>query len=600
MLTALLTRNAELHPSKSAIVQGERRISYEELEHETGRWAARLRGLGVSRGDTVAIVLPNCPEFVFVFFATVRLNAIALPLNPTYTAGEIGRLLADIPARALITDPSRAAICRASVATATYVLVSGGEADVDPLAAAPDRFAGNALYLFTSGSTGSAKRVLFTQHNLFFEALNFVESTGIGSDDAILCPVPLYHSYGLCLGLLDAVYTGTTLVLEPQPDEPFTSRCPRMVELLREEEIRVYPGVPWQFAVLADIPGDVAGAFRDVTWCMSSGDVLPRRTFDRFLARTGRRIRSFYGSTEAGSVSVETGPEEDVNVEAVGPPLKNVSIAILDGSGTAVGGGNTGEIWIRSPSLPPTGYDDDEERTREVFRNGWYNSGDLGRVDVRGRLFLSGRTQSFINIGSYKVDATEVEETLLEIPGVREAAVVAVEVPDAGTMVKAVLATGDADRRLAESEIRAFCRQRLSMFKVPRLFEFLPALPRDPMGKIQRRELASADRYVSTIRDAAAVRALDQIHRAPPARQRTLVMQLVERHAAAVLGREGQPVPRDAGFADLGMDSFGSIELVTRLELLFGPGLPQTFTFDYPTIIAATDELLARLPTVSP
>jgi long-chain acyl-CoA synthetase len=600
MLTELLIRNVADRPSTAAIVQSERRISYEELEWESARWAAQLGRLGVAPGDTVAIVLPNCPEFVYVFFAVMRLNAIALPLNPGYTPAEISRFLNDRRAKALVTDTTRAAACRDSVSTATHVIVCGEETEVgEPRKAPSERFAGNALYLFTSGSTGSTKRVLFTQRNLFFEALNFVESTRIGPNDTILCPVPLYHSYGLCLGMLDAVYTGATLVLEPQPDEPFPSRCPRLVELLREETVRVFPGVPWQFAVLADTPGDVRAAFRDVTWCMSSGDLLSRRTFDRFLSRTGRRIRSFYGSTEAGSVTMETGKEEDVEVDSVGAPLKNVSITILDTTGTAIPPGRTGEIWIQSPTLPPTGYDDDMERTRAVFRDGGYDSGDLGHVDSQGRLFLAGRKQSIINVGSYKVDATEIEETLLEISGVREAAVLGVEVPNAGTMVKAVLAVSSSDRSLAEGEVRAYCRQRLSLFKVPRIIEFVPALPRDAMGKIQRRDLASADRYVNSIRDVATLRTLDQLHRSAPARQRALVTQVVQQHVAAVLGQNPQSLPRDVGFADLGMDSFGSIELLTRLDLLFDLGLPQTFTFDYPSIAAAADELLDRLRNVS-
>jgi long-chain acyl-CoA synthetase len=599
MLTALLTKNAAARPSKTAIVQDQRRISHEELAYETARWAARLHSLGVGRGDVVAIVLPNCPEFVIAFFATMRLNAVAMPLNPDYTAAEIGRLLREKPARLLVTDAAHAAICRESTHDATRVVVFVDEAAFDQSVVAGEAFAGSALYLSTSGSSGSTKRVLFTQRNLFFEALNFVDSTGIGPDDHIICPVPLHHSYGLCIGMLDAVYTGATLVLEPQPDVPFSSRCLRMLQLLREEEIRVYPGVPWHFAVLADMPGDVAGSFRDVTWCMSSGDLLPRRTYDRFLARTGRRIRSFYGSTEAGSVTIETGPEAAVAFESVGAPLKNVSLAIRDRSHSPMPPGETGEIWIRSPGLPPTGYDDDSARTAEVFRDGWYDSGDLGHLDAGGRLFLAGRKQSIINVGSYKVDAAEVEETLLEIPGVREAAVVGVDVPHAGTMVKAVLATGH-DRALRESKIRAFCRRRLAMFKVPRIIEFVPALPRDPMGKVLRRELAASDRYASTIRNAQTIRELDHIHRAAPARRRTLVMRLVERLAAEVLGRDGEAIPREVGFADLGMDSFSAIELHLRLELLFGPGLSQTFTFDHPTITAATDELVARMPSASP
>jgi long-chain acyl-CoA synthetase len=520
----------------------------------------------------------------------MRLHAIATPLNPGYTAAEIDRVLSEKPAKVLIMAASGDSAC---MQNGPQVIVPGGEEHFEPMPAAPEPFAGDALYLFTSGSTGSTKRVLFTQQNLFFEALNFVESTGIGPDDPILCPVPLYHSYGLCLGMLDAAYTGATLVLEPEPAAPFSSRCPRTLELLLEEEVRVFPGVPWQFAVLADSQNDARASFRNVRWCMSSGDMLPRRTYDRFLARTGRRIRSFYGSTEAGSVTMETGPEEEVGFESVGGPLKNVSIAIRDSAGATAASGEIGQIWVHSPALAP-GYDDAPELSQARFRDGWFDSGDLGFIDARGRLILSGRKQSIISVGAYKVDATEVEETLLEMPGVRAAAVVGVEVPHAGTMVKAVLAMTQPDASLPEKDVRAFCRTRLAMFKVPRIIEFVSELPRDPMGKILRRELASADRYVSTIRDEAAIRTLGQIQRAPAARQRNMIMQLVEQQTAAVLGRGSKTIPRDAGFADLGMDSFAAMELLMRLELLFGEGLSQTFTFDHPTITAVADELAAR------
>jgi long-chain acyl-CoA synthetase len=614
MLTGLLSRNSATRPSQAAIVQGNRRISHQDLELESGRWAARLCSLGVGQGDAVAIVLPNCPEFVMAFFAIMRLQAIAMPLNPAYTPAEIGRFLSEKPVRAVIADTSTAAAC--SAAGCAQVIVPGGEADFAPLEASGEPFAGDALYLFTSGSTGSTKRVLFTQRNLYYEALNFVESTGIGAGDPILCPVPLYHSYGLCLGMLDAAYTGATLVLEPEPDAPFTSRRPCMLALLREENVSVLPAVPWQFAVIADSPDDLCGYFQNVKWCMSSGDMLPRRTYDRFLDRTGRRIRSFYGSTEAGSVTMETGREEEVEFESAGRPLKNVSIAIRDSTGAAAASRDIGELWIKSPAVA-AGYDNDPASSKTIFRDGWFNSGDLGSIDGRGRLFLSGRKQALISVGSYKVDATEVEEALLEIPGVREAAVVGVEIPDAGTLVKAVLAMGQEKPPASpqaishqfaepggaggfacpkrEKEVRAFCIRRLAMYKVPRIVEFVSELPRDPMGKILRRELASADRYVSTIRDAAALGALSRIQHAPAARQRAMVIQMVERQAAAVLGRAGEPIPRDAGFADLGMDSFGSMELLTRLELLFGPGLSQTFTYDYPSISAAADALVERL-----
>ena len=171
---------------------------------------------------------------------------------------------------------------------------------------------GRALYLYTSGSTGAQKRVCCTQENLYWEARNFVETAGLSGADTILCTIPLFHSYGIGNCLLDAAYLGATLViLEPEPEAseaglPFANRCHRVAELFRTEGIRFYPGVPYQFSILASLPQDFPIDLRGVRLCASSGDVLPRSTYDRFLARFGHPIRSLYGSTEAGSIIRKT------------------------------------------------------------------------------------------------------------------------------------------------------------------------------------------------------------------------------------------------------------------------------------------------------
>src|SRR5262249_38291017 len=156
-------------------------------------------------------------------------------------------------------------------------------------------------YLYTSGSTGSRKRLCCTQENLYYEALNFVETVGLTAADTILGTIPLHHSYGLGNCLLDAVYCGSTLVLPDADDAPFATRAEHVLRLMRGEAVRFYPGVPYQFQVLAALPESAGPCPPELRLCVSSGDVLPRRTFERFLARFGVPLRSLYGSTEAGS-----------------------------------------------------------------------------------------------------------------------------------------------------------------------------------------------------------------------------------------------------------------------------------------------------------
>jgi long-chain acyl-CoA synthetase len=586
MLTGMLRKAVEANPAKTAIVQGGRRIRYDELEALAGRCAGGLRQLGVGAGDCVAVVLPNCPEFVASLFACARLRAVMLPLNPQYTREELLRFVTDARGKIVVTDSSRA-----SLFAGTGALVTELEALLshppDPLPAG--QFGGRALYLYTSGSTDTCKRLCCTQENLFFEAHNFVETVGLTAADNILCTIPLHHSYGLGNCLLDAVYTGSTLVLLESDNAPFTGHCQRVLELIREEAIRFYPGVPYQFQVLAALPNRSPSDLAGLKLCVSSGDVLPRQTYDRFLQRFGVPIRSLYGSTEAGSIAINTDPDDQMEAGSLGPPLRNVAIAIRDAEGKELPAGVDGEIWVKSPTIPPSGYDNRSDLTQETFRAGFYKTGDVGRRNHRGHLILAGRKQSFINIAGNKVDTSEVEEVLESCPGVREAAVLGVEVPRVGTVVKAAVVTEGPCR---QADIRGFCRQRLAFYKVPRLIEAYPSLPRSAMGKVLKSELTGVESYLDDIRNAEATRILGRLSTVFAGKRRSMVASLVQAQVAAVLGQPIATVPRNVGFVELGMDSFGAIDLRARLEYLFDRELPQTFTFDHPTVDAVTESLM--------
>jgi long-chain acyl-CoA synthetase len=241
MLTQMLLKAVEANPAKAAVVQGGRRVRYDELHALAGRCAAGLRRLGIGAGDCVAVALPNCPEFVVGLFACARLRAVMLPLNPRYAKEELQSLAADARAKVVLTDPRRKAVFADTGAT-----VVGFEEPLlhpaDPVP--PGQFGGPALSLYTSGSTDARKCLCCTQENLYYEAFNFVETVGLTAADNILCTIPLHHSYGIGNCLLDAVYVGSTLVLLESDDAPFAARCRRVLELIREEAIRFYPGVP--------------------------------------------------------------------------------------------------------------------------------------------------------------------------------------------------------------------------------------------------------------------------------------------------------------------------------------------------------------------
>jgi long-chain acyl-CoA synthetase len=585
MLTAMLRSAVEADPSKTAIVQGSRRIRYGELDVLAGQCAAGLHQLGVGASDCVAVALPNCPEFVVALFACARLRAIMLPLDPLCSRAELQRSLSDARAKLVITDAPRADLVAGSGA-----VVSEFETllapSADPLPASWSD--GPVLYLYTSGSTDERKRLCCTQKNLYYEALNFVETMGLTAADNILCSIPLHHSYGLGNCLLDAVYAGSTLVLLENEDTPFAARCERVLQLIRDESIQFYPGVPYQFQILAALrlrpQPDLAG----LKLCVSSGDVLPRRTYERFRERFGIPIRSLYGSTEAGSIAIDTDPAETMQFGTLGLPLKHVKVRIRNSSGRNLPANESGQIWVKSPVIPPSGYENWPELTAQVFREGFYNTGDMGMIDERGHLVLMGRKQTFVDVAGRKVDVGEVEEVLLNHPHVREAAVLGVEVANLGTLMKAVVVTGGT---CDEAELFSFCRERLAAFKIPRLFEFRDELPRSPAGKVRKSELGGVGAYLASAGPASIDPVWEAVAKDGRGRQVALLALQIQEQAALSLQCEPEVIHRSASFQSMGFDSLRAAELHQRLVKLTGLPLSITTLWNYPNI----DELAAAL-----
>jgi long-chain acyl-CoA synthetase len=589
MLTTRLQRAVQADPGKTAIVQGCRRVRYDELAALVGRCAGGLRRLGIGIGDCVAVMLPNSPEFVTCLFACARLRAVMLPLNPQFTKEELTRLVVDARAKVVITDPSRAGVFVGTDAP----IVDFESLQVHPADPMPaGQFGGRALFLFTSGTTNTCKRLCCTQENLHYEAHNFVETVGLTAADNILCSIPLHHSYGIGNCLLDAAYAGSTLVLFEPSDIPFAARCPRVLELIRTEGIRFFPGVPYQFHILAALPEQSEVDLAGLRLCVSSGDVLPRQTYERFLKRFGLPIRSLYGSTEAGSISINLDPADTPQFGSLGSPLKNVTIRIRDRDGRDLPANERGEIWVKSPVIPQTGYENQPELTAKAFRGGFYNTGDIGMLDERGRLVMTGRKQTFITVGGHKVDLGEVEDVLQNHAHVQEAAVLGVDVAHLGTILKAVVVTNGT---CSTADILSHCRERLALFKVPRLIEYRPALPRSSIGKVLKSELGDVSAYLAGVDEAEFARAWRHVFKEGRTQQTEFLVATIRKQAALSLQCELEAISHTASFESMGCDSLRAAELHQRLIMLTGLPLSITILWSYPNLDALADALLDRL-----
>jgi len=448
-----------------SLVCGDERIGRDELWERAGRLAGGLAAAGVGPGDHVALLLPNGPGFVVGFLAIAQLRAVALPLSPQYKRAEIAFHLRDCGVRTVLTDPAGAALCSGAgvqvIADADALIAESPPLEPEPRG--PDE---KVLLAYSSGSTGLPKRVGRTNRQLRWEADSVVAAMGLTPDDTIFCSIPMFHAYGLGCCLLAAIRSGASLVIA-DPGQPLPLVRERILELIERERVTVLPSVPFAFRALAEAGG--GADLSAVRLCFSAGNALPRSTHDAFAAAFGVPIRQLYGLTETGTVTVNLDEDPWATAASVGRPLPGIGVDVLDRMGEPLEPGRIGDIAIRSPGMT--------RRHGDCFP-----SGDRGRLDEAGRLFLTGRSKRLIDVSGDKVDPIEVEDALAVHPRVRE--VVVVGVPsgvDGEELVKAVVV---ADERCGERELIRFCRERLANYKVPQLVEFRDEIPRSSLGKV--------------------------------------------------------------------------------------------------------------------
>ncbi len=498
MLTRLLDRNAEHHGSRTALVASDERLTWAELRDRVDRVALGLSALGVGPDDTAVIMLPATSEFVVGVLALGRLGAAAALLNVQSKEHELSSAFADCQPKVVITDRPGAGISQAVAERIGYP-VTVVSTDATPSSAVPfsalitdqadatlptlapaDRA---LIYQYSSGSTGRPKRVVRTQAQCAAEAEYVSLTLELTPDDAILCVIPLFHAYGLGDCLFTSLGSAAKLVIQSNPN-PFMVKRQRTLELIEEERVTFFPGVPYQFELLAKARSEAD--LSSLRYCTSAGVGLSRDIFDAFLDRFGIPLRQLYGCTESPSLSVNLEDDVAATTETVGRAMVGNEIVIRTEDGAAAPVGTVGAVSVRS-AASSSGYVGSSHNDHETFRDGWVFPGDLGFLDDEGRLTIVGRTKIFIDVVGHKVDPLEVEDVLATHPAVDESVVVGTcLVEGKGEVVKAVVVVKEP---VSELELIRYCSERLAPFKVPQVVEFVDAIPRSPIGKILRKEL---------------------------------------------------------------------------------------------------------------
>ena len=499
-LTDLFAASVRRVPDRPAIVFRDRRLTYRELEATAGVVAGLLRGTGVAAGDRVVLMSPNVPEFGVGYLGILTAGATVVPLNPLLKAEEVRYVLEDSGAAAMVGLEASLPLLRAARAGLGHVCpilsldgpAAGEAGDVSfsepaqaglPVSAAVAAAEQVAVCLYTSGTTGRPKGALLSHANLIANVQSFRTVLHVSEEDVFLAALPLFHAYGATVLFLEPLSMGSTIVVEPR----FVPEA--VLRAVVQHRVTLFAGVPSMYAVLAAGPRP-AGDFSSLRLCISGGAPLPVAVAEAFEAKYGVPIYEGYGPTECAPVLTVNPPFGTRKLGSVGPPIPQVELRIVDDHGNTLPPGEVGEIVARGPNVMQ-GYLNRPAETAAVLRDGWYHTGDLGRVDEDGYYYIVDRKTDLILVGGLNVYPREVELVLTGHPAVAEAAVVGV--PDAirGEAPKAfvILRNGEC---VAPQDLLQWCRQRLANYKVPRSIALVEDLPRTVTGKILKTAIRSA------------------------------------------------------------------------------------------------------------
>jgi long-chain acyl-CoA synthetase len=503
-LADLVSDAAEDHPAAPAIIFHGRELTFDELDHRVDRTAAALAGLGVRRGDRVALLAGNVPEFVTTLYGALRAGAIVCPLNVMLTPEEVGYILADARATLIVTElaslPGLLSI-RDRLADLHTVVVIGGppappgtvslEEALATEADAPEEETGPgdlALIAYTSGTTASPKGAMLTHGNLAanLEQMASVPVLAEVPDDVVLLALPLFHIYALNAVLGMTLKAGATAVLVERFDPGET------LALVERHGVTILTGAPPMFATWLALAasGRPIPDMSTVRLAVSGAAPLPPETLKAFVERFGIVIWEGYGLTEAAPAVSTTALGGKAKPGSIGLPLPGVEVKLVDESGEEIeeeDEGDPGEILVRGPNVF-AGYWGRPEETEKVLDGDWLRTGDVAYRDEDGYLFIVDRKKDLIIVSGFNVFPREVEEAIQRHPKVAEAAVVGIPDARTGEAVQAWVVPVEGQSPTPQ-EILDFLHGYVARFKQPRDIRIVEELPHHVTGKVLRRAL---------------------------------------------------------------------------------------------------------------
>jgi long-chain acyl-CoA synthetase len=502
-------------------------LTYAELKDQVDRFATGLAGLGVTKDSRVALWMPNVPQMLIAYFATLRLGAQVVNTNPLYVEREIEHQFNDAGVSVVVTldflwwDKLRGIMDRVDVEhvvvgsipdylpwplswlaplklkrTGQYVKVPKEEGvhffndlidDNAPAPPSPDLpFDHLAVLQYTGGTTGVSKGAMLTHRNLSAnvqQGLHWFTRAQPGEEVFLAC-LPYFHVFGMTVSMLIPVALGAHIVLAPNPRD-----IPDLVKSITKYRVTMMPAVPALFGAINNHPGIDELDVSSVKYCLSGSAPLPVEVLQRFEELTGSKITEGFGLTETSPLTHANPLHGLRKVGSVGIPFPGTDLKVVDveTGEEELGFDEEGELCMAGPQIM-AGYWNQPDETANTLRDGWVYTGDLARIDEDGYTFIVGRKKDMIVASGYNIYPDEVDQVLFAHPAVLEAATIGVPDPKRGETVKSFIVL-KPDATATEDEIQEHCRRELAPFKVPRQVEFIDELPKSSMMKILRREL---------------------------------------------------------------------------------------------------------------
>jgi long-chain acyl-CoA synthetase len=527
-LFGLLEESARKYPDSPCTIFKGAIISYREMNEMTDRLAAGIAALGIKKGDRVGLMMVNTPQFVLSFFGIIKAGAIAVAINPLYSAREIIHQVNDAGIEVMFVMSNFYKLVKQAQPNTKIkkIVVSNLKEYLPPVVAllftlAKEKKGGfrveltegdiwfkdliaqhkaeerpkldigpedEAIYQYSGGTTGISKGAIGLHRNLVANAMQVRSWMPEAEDgkEVVLTAIPLFHVYGLVAAMLFAIYSGAGMVMIPDPRD-----IKDVLTSIQKYKASIFPGVPTQYNAINNNPDVIAGKYNlsSIKGCISGSAPLMRETKDKFEALTGGKLVEGYGLSEAPTATHCNPLFGEIRAGSIGIPLPDVDCKIvsLEDGVTTLKPGEVGELCIKGPQVMK-GYHNMPTETANTLRDGWLYTGDIAKMDEDGYFYIVDRKKELIKPGGYQVWPREVEEVIATYPKVLEVGVAGVVDAYRGETVKAWVVLKPGETATGE-EIREYCKKNIAPFKVPTDVEFRTELPKTTVGKVLRREL---------------------------------------------------------------------------------------------------------------